>query len=154
MDDSLLQSAFPSSLLSGFVPAIMDLMIDFADKPDLMLQLIRSLGLLSTECSIEDYRKVGAICARPLECVSFAAHPLQSIQLSPLAAAMLIRNMQTYVFEPLDSPFVNNQMMATLQAIHQILSRRPLGTLSQECPGQPTLISWKQVASTRSRKRS
>ncbi len=36
----------------------MDLMVDFADKPELQLDLIHLLGLLSTDCGFEDYKKV------------------------------------------------------------------------------------------------
>jgi hypothetical protein len=48
----------PSSLFEGYVPATMDLMVDFADKPELQLDLIHLLGLLSTDCAFEDYKKV------------------------------------------------------------------------------------------------
>jgi hypothetical protein len=48
----------PASLFAGYVPATMDLMVDFADKPELQLELIHLLGLLSTDCGFEDYQKV------------------------------------------------------------------------------------------------
>lgn len=98
------KAELPSSLFEGYVPATMDLMVDFADKPELQLDLIHLLGLLSTDCGFEDYKK-----------------------LSPLGAAMLIRNMQAYIFEPQSDSFIARQMTETLQALHRILSRRPAG---------------------------
>jgi hypothetical protein len=56
------------------------------------------------------------------------ARPLWLGQLSPLGAAMLIRNMQAYIFEPQSDSFITRQMTETLQALHRILSRRPSGT--------------------------
>jgi hypothetical protein len=40
---------------------------------------------------------------------------------------MLVRNLQAYIFESLESPFIAAQMTETLQAIRRILSRRPSG---------------------------
>ncbi len=108
----------------------MDLMVDFADKPELQLDLIHLLGLLSTDCGFEDYKKVpthgrlvGAVAN------NFALVRCGSVaQLSPLGAAMLIRNMQAYIFEPQSDSFIARQMTETLQALHRILSRRPSGT--------------------------
>ncbi len=36
----------------------MDLAVEFSSKPELQLRLIRLLGLLASDCNMDDFRKV------------------------------------------------------------------------------------------------